>query len=82
MEYVNDMWSHRPIDRASTPIPREDVNTQPRTSTPKISKTIHLVQRSRKKKKKKKSIDQINYHRLFYGNLRKHRHSSIQIWFL
>ncbi|UJR34322.1 hypothetical protein I4U23_021725 [Adineta vaga] len=82
MEYLNDMWIHRPMDRASTPIRKEDSTCQPRTSTPKLSQKLPLNQRLRKKKKKKKQIHQIDYHRLFYKNIRKQRHSSFQIWFL
>ncbi|CAF1444482.1 unnamed protein product, partial [Adineta steineri] len=37
---MNEMWTHLPIDRASTPIEKRSFQPQPqpRTSTPKLSK--------------------------------------------
>ncbi|CAF0767014.1 unnamed protein product [Adineta steineri] len=81
---MNEMWTHLPIDRASTPIEKRSFQPQPRTSTPKLSKISYSIQQRliKKKKKKKKQLNHIDYHLLFYGNIKKKTHSAIQIWFL
>jgi len=82
MQSIDDMWTHLPIDRASTPIQKRSSFPQPRTSTPILIRNKYSIQRAKKKKKKKKSSINNDYHRLLYGNIQQKKHSTIQIWFL